>query len=488
MLQCRSRVQRCGLTAVCAGVLLLLYTLAGGVVDSESGARDRVIVAPPLAPYVRAGGESVAALADRASFGAEGGAVAVAAPPPPPPLPLLPPPPPPSPSPSSTPSLTPLPPTGARFQPDFGALKSPLRCTTEAQSSWEPVLAKNTEYMNADDPLVPARMIFSPAPAGGGAFGVCGVGTLNVSVALAPSAYSDLRDCLALVRSIPPSRFCERTVFHSFWGNLPVRDQAAWFILSFLATQDLEFAELWVWSPPGVAVAADPLMAPFVGHPNVFFKEWVPEREAVGTQLAARTDVIAAAHDTAFWLETDLLRSLALLVYGGVYVDMDVLLLRNFGPLLGDEWLYQWGTGCVLSNGAVMRLHKGSVLAQRLLAVIIDTPAEPKTTKWGREAYLITSHTVPFLRLPVCVHNALWMSNLGEPRAVFNDKPHFSRWHGGFSMHLHGPVFSQGPDAPPGSEYARAKRELTALLHERDVAHAAALLEALGRVVSFRTK
>ena len=345
------------------------------------------------------------------------------------------------------------------------------------------MLKHNTLSMDADDPLVPARMIFSPAPAAGtGAFGACGAGTVNVSAAFAPSAYSDLRDCLALARSIPPSRYCERTVFHAFWGNTPVRDQAAWFVLSFLATQDLEHSELWVWSPPGVAVAEDPLMAPFAAHASVRFKVWRPRDEAAGTPLAARPDVMAAAHDATFWLETDLLRALALLVHGGVYVDIDVLLLRNFGPLLGDEWLYQWGTGCVLSNGAVMRLHKRSALAQRLLRVIIDTPAVKDSTLWGREAYLKAE---PFMRLPVCVHNALWMSNLGEPQAVFNDQPHFSRWHGGFSMHLHGVVFKQGPTAPPRSEYARAKRELSALLRERDPEFAGVLLEALERVDAF---
>ncbi len=68
---------------------------------------------------------------------------------------------------------------------------------------------------------------------------------------------------------------------------------------------------------------------------------------------------------------------------------------------------------------------------------------------------------------------------------MFNAKPHVSRWHGGFSMHLHGPVFKQGPDAPEGSEYVRAKRELWATLVARHPHVATTLLARLAAVPTF---
>jgi hypothetical protein len=115
--------------------------------------------------------------------------------------------------------------------------------------------------------------------------GACGAGRADVSPAAHPSLYGDWAGCQAAVTSVPDARYCERTIFHSFWGNVPVREQAVWFIASFLATQDAAFTELWVWSPPGVPVADDPLLAPFLAHvPNrVHFKAWDAAREGAGT-------------------------------------------------------------------------------------------------------------------------------------------------------------------------------------------------------------
>jgi len=234
-------------------------------------------------------------------------------------------------------------------------------------------------------------------------------------------------------------------------------------IISFLATQDLEFAELWIWSPPGLDVSEDALMRPFANLMSVRFKVWDAAVEAAGTELALHPGLINQAHDSKFWLDTDLLRILALGKYGGVYIDMDVLLLRDFGPLLHSEWFYQWGTDCRFSNGAVMRLQRGSPLFGRLLSVLIKTPPAPGSTAWGRECYL---QAEPFTRLPCCFFNSLWIGS-ESPDAGFNAQPHQSRWYGAFAFHLHGMVFKAGPAADPASEYVQAKREIFSRLRER---------------------
>lgn len=327
--------------------------------------------------------------------------------------------------------------------------------------------------MKEDDARFP-RVLTDAARAE--ALGACGAGLVNVSLAAQPSLYGDWRDCMAVARAVPDARYCKHTIFHSFWASLPTRDQTAWFIISFLATQDLEYTELWMWSPPGDDVAHDALMAPFAALPKlVHFKPWSAAAEGARTPLAARPDVIAAAHDEKYWLETDLLRALAPGVHGGVYVDVDVLLLRSLGPLLGDEWLYQWGTDCSMTNGAVLRLKKRSALASRLLDAIISTPAQPASTEWGRGAY---AKAGPFTRYPACFFNGAWMTNDGEERSGFNDAPHTSRWAGSFAYHLHGGVFKFGAGAAPNSEYVTAKRELWALFRARFPEVARALLEA----------
>jgi hypothetical protein len=354
------------------------------------------------------------------------------------------------------------------WAPDPMDFEHPQRCAlSHEESSWKPGLVANAARMVEDDALY-SRVLFggndSREDGADSSGGLCGSGKTNVNISLYPAAYSEYRTCMRLTRAVPATRFCERVVFHSFWGNLPTQDQTAWLIISFLATQDLEFSELWIWSPPGLDVANDTLMLPFRGVNSVHFKVWDVQRESAGTALAARPDIAQAAHDSRYWLDTDLLRILALGKYGGVYVDMDVLLLRNLGPLLGDEWVYQWGLHCTDANGAVMRLHAKSKLFERLLTQLMLTPPVSGSTDWGRGLY---TKAAPIMRYPACFFNAAWHTNDAEPRCGYSSLAHRSRWFGAFAYHLHGSVFSLGPKADPSSEYVSAKRELFARLQRR---------------------
>ena len=55
------------------------------------------------------------------------------------------------------------------------------------------------------------------------------------------------------------------------------------------------------------------------------------------------------------------MRLLVLHKYGGVWVDMDVVFLRDFKPLLDQEWMYMWGSETdFIKEGAcatVLSLH-----------------------------------------------------------------------------------------------------------------------------------
>jgi hypothetical protein len=180
---------------------------------------------------------------------------------------------------------------------------------------------------------------------------------------------------MRLAKSIPSSRFCEPVIFHMFWGKLPVAEQAALSILSFLATQDLEFSVLWIWSPIGVDAVNDPLFSPFTASKHVFFKTFDAYKEAQGTALEGShlLEAATSSNDPRFYLFGDLVRLLVLARYGGVYVDMDVLLLRNLGPILGHEFAEQWGSSCFESNGAVLRMKAGSTFAKHILEFVSKT-------------------------------------------------------------------------------------------------------------------
>jgi hypothetical protein len=410
-----------------------------------------------------------------------------------------------------------------RWRPDTAAYVAPERCAPkDNERDWLPQLLVNVREMKEDDATA-ARMpvLFTGAGEealdrrrGGGAsaaaaaaaadaapstpqssslaaagflpsssssaaaadddFGACGSGRFDISPEALPSAYGNLRDCLRLARAAPPARFCERTIFHAYWASPPAHAQAAWMVTSFLATQDPQFSELWLWSPSREAAAlrADPLLAPFAegaAGGRVRLVEFNASAEAEGSPVAGRADLLGAGRDERVWLEADLFRALVLFRHGGVYVDADVLLLRNLGPLLGEEWAYPWGSDCLESNNAVMRVFAGSEWARAILEHIGRTPpTRTASYVWGKEALRAT--TGLFLRLPPCFVNPLWMSNTVGEWAGLDGAPSFARSRGAFATHLHGNVFKLGERAHAASEYVAFKRALWARLLARDEA------------------
>ena len=75
---------------------------------------------------------------------------------------------------------------------------------------------------------------------------------------------------------------------------------------------------------------------------KIDFRVYDPIKESIGTILEGKVDKLLAK-DARHYLQSDLLRLLALHKYGGIWIDMDILLLRDFRPILDQEYLYQWG-------------------------------------------------------------------------------------------------------------------------------------------------
>lgn len=102
----------------------------------------------------------------------------------------------------------------------------------------------------------------------------------------------------------------------------------------------------------------------------------------------------ASRDDEKCWLGGDLFRLLILHKYGGFYLDMDTVCLRDLSPLFANEFMYQWGSSGthksepdIRSNGAIMRLFRNSQLSKDLLQELSKTPADPNSTCWGTDLY-----------------------------------------------------------------------------------------------------
>jgi hypothetical protein len=199
--------------------------------------------------------------------------------------------------------------------------------------------------------------------------------------------YHDWPQALAFCRALPDVPPPASVTFHMFWrgrraGFLrkarPFGRKQALPVKAFVATQDLSRCSLVLWGDQDLS--GNPWLAPFA--PHVTCRVYEPDVEVRGTSLEARPDLYGQ-QDRRVWRDGDLFRILVLHRYGGVYIDMDLVLLRSLGALLDQEFIYQWDNFDGVYNGAIMHLHRHSAFARELIAGIVELPAGD--CNWGRE-------------------------------------------------------------------------------------------------------
>jgi hypothetical protein len=220
---------------------------------------------------------------------------------------------------------------------------------------------------------------------------------------LTKDLYTDIDKAVQYCKSVSNCKYQDRTIFHCYWRVpkaftvkhlLPIK--------SYFVTQDLDNTELWLWS--NVDLTKNELLKPFLNRIN--FKIYDPINESKNTILEGKNNILHSS-DELCYLDGDLFRLLALNNYGGVYFDLDVVLLRDFSPLLHKEFAYQWGTTQDV-NGAVMRLFKDSDLSKFLLKELSIKNPSKRSTCWG--SFLLTKayYSSMIKVLPAAFFNTEW--------------------------------------------------------------------------------
>lgn len=153
-----------------------------------------------------------------------------------------------------------------------------------------------------------------------------------------------------------------------WYGSFSLKQAFA--IKSFLATQDLESSEMWLWLDVENGHSGhkdNPFLKPFLSHLQV--KRFNPHTESQNTPLENKTHLFDGVSPTS---RSDYFRHVILYKYGGIYVDMDTMFLRDMSSLLRNgqfdsEFCYRWSAYQNYGSSAVFRLRQLSETGYNLL-------------------------------------------------------------------------------------------------------------------------
>lgn len=243
--------------------------------------------------------------------------------------------------------------------------------------------------------------------------------------------YSRTEYCLQYLRELnaETTKAGLQTVerYHTYWHGA-FSSKQAFAVKSFLATQDLNNSELWLWldSENGYAgYENNAHLKPFLSFISV--KHFDPDAEARDTPLAEKTELFTRVAPTQ---RSDFLRHVALYKHGGTYVDIDTMFLRDMSPLLRnehlhDEFCYRWSAHLPYGNSAVLRLSQYSETARALLFKC----GEVNSCRPMNVLRFEDNINLDLLVLPCTFFDPLWSHH--DRRDNYNDAP-FDRFEGFF--------------------------------------------------------
>ncbi len=142
----------------------------------------------------------------------------------------------------------------------------------------------------------------------------------------------------------------EKTIYHVYWYGELKRKQICC-INSYLKTQDLSNTELWVWLDYKTYELSKNKVSK---HDNIIVKKYIPDEEAKGTLFQDNSHI---NQEKYLKFRSDLARIIFLYKYGGLYFDLDMILLKDLKPLLGLEFCYTWSY-LKQGNNGLLRIKK----------------------------------------------------------------------------------------------------------------------------------
>jgi len=191
----------------------------------------------------------------------------------------------------------------------------------------------------------------------------------------------------------------EETIYHVYWYGEIKRKQICC-INSYLATQDLSNTKLWVWLDYETFELSENKVPK---HNNIIIKKYVPDIEAKDTLFEGKQII---NQNKFLKFRSDLARIIFLHKYGGLYYDLDMILLKDLKPLLGIEFCYAWSTKKEGNNG-ILRIKKNSELSNQLIQKYLELIPNKKFVVWYNQ--FIFTNEINIINLPSVLFDPVWI-------------------------------------------------------------------------------
>ena len=189
-------------------------------------------------------------------------------------------------------------------------------------------------------------------------------------------------------------------IFHVYWyGNIGRKQILC--INSYLATQNLQQTKLWVWLD---YKTYNNNKSKIPRHHNIEIKKYEPNLESKGT-LFEQLKYINNERYLKF--RSDLARIIFLYKYGGLYYDLDMILIKDLMPLLGIEFCYTWSYKKTGNNG-ILRLRQKS---DTCLQIMKQYTKILQNTRFyiGLNQEIFTEQITDLLCLPCVLFDPVWI-------------------------------------------------------------------------------
>lgn len=236
---------------------------------------------------------------------------------------------------------------------------------------------------------------------------------INITLEDNAELYSDYSKGLKFLNSIKNEDYNypnEKVNFHVY--SEVKTDKELECIKSFLATQNLKKTKLIVWSD--YCIEDNKLIAPY--KHLIELRVYDAKHESKDTPLENHPVwILGDISDSKHYMKSGILRFLVTYKYGGVWADMDMIFLRDFKPILDQEWAYMWGSETDFSNfgpcAAMMNLKRKSDHASRCLQEICNTSLVKDSTILDHMLLAKVYKKQSFTVFPSTFFNTEWLIN-----------------------------------------------------------------------------